>query len=380
MPAIKVLERRTIASLATIAAIGVGTAAALGARHSPTIEKVDFARTVTTTAPAYNAALAPASNADIKEFRIPITDEKIEIADGVSYDGWTFGGTVPGPVIRARVGDKVRVTVVNESPMPHSIDFHAAQVPANVAYRTIMPNDSVSFEFTPRVAGAFMVHCGTPPVTMHLMQGMYFAMIVDPANGWGTKADKEFVLVQSEFYSKANPKLGEKQGDDHDGMQHGSANGGPDAGDPDDAGATGSAVQIPAEIPDYNAAMKKDASYVVFNGRAFQYKANPLKVDVGDRVRFYVVNAGPSFTSDFHIVGAIFDRVYPDGNPAHVLEGVQTYGIPAGGGVVFEAVFDKDDSGEGIYAFVTHAFADAEKGAVGMIQVGTPKQFATMSH
>ena len=379
MPAIKVLEKRTIVSLATIAAIGIGAAAAIGARHSPTIEKIDFAKTVTATTPAYNAALAPASKADIKEFRIPITDDKIEIADGVSYDGWTFGGTVPGPVIRARVGDKVRVTVVNESPMPHSIDFHAAQVPANVAYRTIMPNDSVAFEFTPRIAGAFMVHCGTPPVTMHLMQGMYFAMIVDPADGWGTKADKEFVLVQSEFYSKENPKAGAKHDADHDDMHHGSPNGGPDAGDDATQGAT-QAVEIPPAIPDYNAAMKKDASYVVFNGRAFQYKANPLKVDVGDRVRFYVVNAGPSFTSDFHIVGAIFDRVYPDGDPAHVLEGVQTYGIPAGGGVVFEAVFDKDQSGEGLYAFVTHAFADAEKGAVGIIQVGTPKQFATMSH
>jgi nitrite reductase (NO-forming) len=378
MPAINVLEKRTIVSLATIAAIGIGAGSALGARHGPTIETVDFAKTVTATTPAFDASLAPVSDAEIKEFRIPITDERIEIADNVSYDGWTFGGTVPGPVIRARVGDKVRVNVVNESPMPHSIDFHAAQVPANVAYRTIMPNDSISFEFTPRVAGAFMVHCGTPPVTMHLMQGMTFAMIVDPADGWGTKADKEFVLVQSEFYSKPNAANGgERSGEGHDGMNHG----GPNAGDADDvAKGVSQAVEIPAAIPDYNAAMKKDASYVVFNGRAFQYKANPLKVDEGDRVRFFVVNAGPSFTSDFHIVGAIFDRVYPDGDPAHVLEGVQTYGIPAGGGAVFEAVFDKDASGTGLYPFVTHAFADAEKGAVGIIQVGTPTQFATMSH
>jgi nitrite reductase (NO-forming) len=374
MPAIKVLEKRTIVSLATVAAITVGAAAALGARHGPTVEKIDFAKTVTATTPAYDAALAPASDADIREYRIPITDERIEIADNVSYDGWTFGGTVPGPVIRARVGDKVRVKVVNESPMPHSIDFHAAQVPANVAYRTIMPNDSITFEFTPRVAGAFMVHCGTPPVTMHLMQGMYFAMIVDPADGWGTKADKEFVLVQSEFYSKANPKALDDRDAGHGDAHHG----GPNAEDA--AGGAVQAVEIPAAIPDYGAAMKKDASYVVFNGRAFQYKANPLKVDEGDRVRFFVVNAGPSFTSDFHIVGAIFDRVYPDGDPAHVLEGVQTYGIPAGGGVVFEAVFDKDASGTGLYPFVTHAFADAEKGAVGIIQVGTPTHFATMSH
>ena len=91
------------------------------------------------------------------------------------------------------------------------------------------------------------------------------------------------------------------------------------------------------------------------------------------------MSAGPSFTSDFHIVGAVFDKVYPDGNPAHALSGVQTYGVPAGGGAVFETVFAKDASGEGVYAFVTHAFADAAKGAVGLIRVGAP-QVAAMAH
>jgi nitrite reductase (NO-forming) len=199
-----------------------------------------------------------------------------------------------------------------------------------------------------RDAGAFMVHCGTPPVTMHLMQGMYLPIIVDPSDGWGTKADKEFVLVQSEFYAK-----------------------------PGDTTKVGSIVPMQ---PDWQAEQAKSATYVAFNGRAGQYKDNPLRVDVGDRVRFYVVNAGPNFDSDFHVVGAVFDRVYPDGNPKHVLEGVQTYGVPAGGGAVFEAVFEKGASGEGLYPFVTHAFADAEKGAVGIIQVGVPKQFAHMSH
>jgi len=242
-----------------------------------------------------------------------------------------------------REGDRVRIKVVNKAPMPHSIDFHAARIPANVAYRMLNPGDTISFEFVARDPGAYMVHCGTPPVTMHIMQGMYFAIIVDPSDGWGTKADKEFVLVQSEYYTKRDSTTG-------------------------------------AVTPDWQAAMAKTASYVVFNGRAGQYKETPLKVEVGDRVRMFVVNAGPSFNSDFHIVGAVFDRVYPDANPAHVLEGVQTYMVPAGGGAVFETVFDKDASGEGLYPFVTHSFADAEKGAVGIIQVGTPKQFTTMSH
>ena len=107
----------------------------------------------------------------------------------------------------------------------------------------------------------------------------------------------------------------------------------------------------------------------MFNGRAFQYKKHPLEVDVGDRIRLFVVAAGPSFRSHFHLVGAVFDRVYPDGNPLNVLERVQTYSVPAGGGAVFETVFEEGASGPGLYPFVTHVFADAEKGAVGLIRV-----------
>ena len=342
--------RTLVTSFLAVTITGTVVVALTAARRGPTIERTDFGKVVRATSPAFDARLAPASDAGIKEFRIPIQDATIEIAKGVTYQGWTFGGTVPGPIVRVHQGDLVRVTVVNESPMPHSIDFHAARIPANVAYRMIMPNDSLSFEFTARDAGAFMVHCGTPPVTLHLMQGMYFPIIVDPKGGWGTKADKEFVLVQSEFYAK-----------------------------PGDAAANGRSAVVPMQA-DWAAAMSKNASHVVFNGRAFQYKDAPLHVDVGDRVRFFVVNAGPSFDSDFHIVGALFDRVYPDGDPAHALTDVQTYMIPAGGGAVFETVFDKDGSGEGLYAFVTHSFADAEKGAVGIIQAGTPKHFASMVH
>jgi nitrite reductase (NO-forming) len=286
-------SRDLLASSIALVALTAGAVGVTAARRGPSVERVDFERTVRSTSPAYDARLAPASDAEVKEFRIPIEDATLEIAKGVTYDGWTFGGTVPGPVLRVRVGDQVRITVVNESPMPHSIDFHAARIPPNGAYRMIMPKDSVQFEFTARDAGAFMVHCGTPPVTMHLMQGMYLPIIVDPRDGWGTKADKEFVLVQSEFYAK-----------------------------PGDATRVAGALPM---LPDWQAEQAKQATYVAFNGRAGQYKDSPLHVDVGDRVRFFVVNAGPNFDSDFHIVGAVFDRVYPDGNPKHVLEGVQTY-------------------------------------------------------
>ena len=332
-----------IPTLVALSALGAGVFTLAGARAGDTLERIDFGIERRMVEPAYDARLKPATKANVREFVIPITHDTIEIAKGVKYEGWTFGGTVPGPVLRVTEGDVVRVKVVNQSMMPHSIDFHSARIPANVAYRTFNPGDTVSFEFTASDPGAFMVHCGTPPVTMHIMQGMYFAIIVDPKNGWGTTADKEFVLVQSEFYTKSDSTSG-------------------------------------ALKPDWQAALAKNASHVVFNGRAGQYKDTPLQVDVGDRVRFFVVNAGPSFRSDFHIVGAVFDRVYPDGNPRNVLERIQTQTIPAGGGAVFETVFEKDKSGEGLYPFVTHSFADAEKGAVGIIQVGTPEVFAQMNH
>ena len=338
------MKRIPLVALLTLTGIltAVVTGLADNASRAGRVTRIDFARVVTATRPVYDARLPDVSDAGVKEFRIPIRNAVIEIADGVKYEGWTFGGTVPGPVIHVREGDRVRVKVVNESAMPHSIDFHAAQIAPDKAYRMVLPADSLAFDFVAREPGAFLVHCGTAPITMHIMQGMYLPIVVDPRGGWGTNAQKEFVIVQSEFYTSA-------------------------------AGGSGMAQ------PDWNAERMKQPTYVVFNGRAGQYKDHPLKVAIGDRVRFYVVNAGPNFNSDFHIVGAIFDRVYPDGNPAHALRGVQTYTVPAGGGVVFEARFDKDASGEGLYPFVTHSFADAEKGAVGMIQVGTPSRTGAAS-
>src|SRR5437867_10446749 len=314
-------------------AIALASLAAVGGSGPPQVEVTDFATAPRATQPVYDARLSPASSAPVKEFRIPIRDATVEIAKGVTYKSWTFGGTVPGPVVRVREGDLVRIRLVNEASMPHSIDFHAARIPMNKAFRTILPGDSMSFEFTARDPGAYLVHCGTPPVLLHLMQGMYLPIIVDPADGWPTRVEKEFVVVQSEFYLGA-----------------------------------GNSAQ-PGQ-PDWNQALAKQATYVVFNGRAFQYQAHPLEVAVGDHVRFFVVNAGPSFSSDFHIVGTVFDRVYPDGNPDHALTGVQTWSVPAGGGAVFETVFEAEGSGAGTYAFVTHAFADAAKGAVGLVQVG----------
>jgi nitrite reductase (NO-forming) len=176
---------------------------------------------------------------------------------------------------------------------------------------------------------------------MHIAQGMYLPIIVDPKGGWPTEVDKEFVLVQSDFYPR--PSLAD------------------------------STVQE----ADWAAMQNATPAYVVFNGRAFQYKDAPLKVAEGDRVRLFVMNAGPNIRSDFHVVGNIFDRVYPGGDPDQAIRGVQTYTVPTGGGIVVELEFKKGFSGVGNYAFVTHAFADATKGAVGVIQVGAPATMAS---
>src|SRR2546426_6340437 len=326
--------------IVVLALVGVAGASFTG---TPRTERIDFGAAPRAAGAVYNPTLAPVSAAPVKEFRIPIRDAKLEIADGVTYSGWSFGGTVPGPVIRVREGDLVRIRLVNEASLPHSIDFHAARIPMNVAFHTIVPRDSLAFEFTARDPGAYLVHCGTPPVLLHLMQGMYLPIIVDPKGGWPGKVEKEFVIVQSEFYVQGGDSA------------------------------------LPGQA-DWKQALEREASYVVFNGRAFQYQDHPLQVDIGDRVRLFVVSAGPTFTSDFHIVGTVFDKVYPDGNPSHALSSVQTWGIPAGGGAVFETVFAQDASGAGVYAFVTHAFADAAKGAVGLIRVGTPKLAAGTGH
>jgi nitrite reductase (NO-forming) len=331
----------------TIAALGilaVGTTALFSSTFSRSgeIDRVDFGVTRTAVTPVYDAQVRPASRAPIKEFRIPMTHDTVEISKGVKYVGWTFGGTVPGPVIRVRQGDLVRITLVNEAVgVPHSIDFHASKIPMDHAMKSIAPGDSLSFEFEATTAGVFMVHCGTPPVLMHIAQGMYLPIIVDPRDGWPTRADKEFVLIQSDFYPK------------------------------------GSVVDSTVKEGDWDAMQAATPKYVVFNGRAFQYKDAPLQVDEGDVVRLFVMNAGPNIRSDFHVVGNIFDRVYPGGNVDQVIEGVQTYMVPTGGGAVFEMEFAQGYSGTGNYAFVTHAFADANKGAVGVIQVGNPTHMAS---
>jgi nitrite reductase (NO-forming) len=184
-----------------------------------------------------------------------------------------------------------------------------------------------------------MYHCGTKPVLMHIANGMYGAIVVEPPAGVLPKADKNYVLVASEWYL------------DSDGL-----------GKP----AQFNMAKAHARQPDW----------MTFNGYSGQYVKHPLTADPGDLVRFWVVDAGPSLDTDFHIVGTILNTAYPFGdmNPADALHNVQTVTVPAGGGGVFDVTIDKP----GLYPFVSHAFAAVDQGQVGLLNVGHTK--GTMSH
>ncbi len=267
----------------------------------------------------------------VRHITLIAKDAKIEIANNVYYDAWTFNGTVPGPTIFVNQGDTIIIKLINNvTNMKHSIDFHAAEVDWATDYASVAPGETKTFNFTANYPGVFMYHCGTPPVLEHIGNGMYGAIIVKPSSPLPPAPGGEYVLVQSEFY--LNPKPG----------PNGSYSG------------------------NYTKMLNGNPDYVVFNGKAFQYQANPLHVKPNQLVRLYILNAGPNHWSAFHVIGAILDTVYIDGNPANVVHGLQTLNIPPSGGAIVDMYF-RDPGGKN--PFVTHDFADASKGAVGMFVV-----------
>jgi nitrite reductase (NO-forming) len=248
-----------------------------------------------------------------------------EVAPGVTQQLWTFNGTAPGPVLRGRIGDTFEITLINDGGVDHGIDFHAGALAPDRPMRPIDPGERLTYRFTATKAGIFMYHCSTMPMLLHVGNGMYGAVIVDPPDL--PAVDREYVLVQSEFYL------------------------GPD-------GQPGDLAKMRAEQPDA----------VSFNGYAAQYAHRPLRATAGERVRFWVLDAGPNRGSAFHVVGTIFDTVYREGqwqlrpgDPG----GAQVLDLaPATGGFV-EAVFPE----AGHYPFVSHSMVDADRGANGIVDV-----------
>ena len=239
--------------------------------------------------------------------------------------GWTFEGDIPGPLVHCRVGDTIEFTLTNDAEVPHSMDFHAAQIDPKQAFKSVPKGQSVTFTFKPKYAGAFMYHCGTSPVLMHIGSGMFGAIIVSPRAP--LPAAKDFVLIQNEFYLA----------DAVNGVR----------------------------ASDYQKMLNTLPDLVCFNGRPNQYVKEPIHVKVGDRVRFWVVSAGPSHPCNFHVVGEQFDRVYLGAPPGNSITGVQTFSVPPGGGAIYELVCDVP----GEFPFVNHGFGHGQKGAMGILVV-----------
>ena len=286
-------------------------------------------------APAYtlfDAAAPPLLAGAVHEIDLVIEEKLMTVAPGFVQAVWTFGGSVPGPVIRVKVGDTIRLRLVNppSAQLPHSIDFHSSQVAWNDEMASINPGEELIYEWTADYAGVWMYHCGTAPALHHIANGMFGMVIVEPAEGL-PDVDHEFALVQSEWYLGAQ-------------------------GQPASLAKASSGAPAP--------------DFVVFNGVANQYLDNPLQVDTGARVRAFVLDAGPSIDSSFHVVGTIFDTVIREGvalargNPGNW--GSQAMDLsPAQGGIV-----EFTTAEDGLYPFVTHAFNFVGRGALGLFQAG----------
>lgn len=294
----------------------------------------------------------------VKTIQLDTTHKVIEIAPGVKFSAWTFGDQVPGPVIHARVGDRIKFSMTNRSdevapgmqiiapPMMHSMDFHAAMVSPQDKYHSIAPGQTITFEFALNYPGVFMYHCGTPMILEHIASGMYGAIVVEPRDGYPTKVDREYVVIQSEFYPKLDPEKRKVDG-------------------------------APLYVLDGDHLRAAQPNYTVFNGVHNAMVRNPLKAKPRERVRLYVLNVGPSKTSSFHVVGTIFDRVWMDGNPDNQFRGMQTVLLGSSSSAIVEFVIPE----AGQYIMVDHHFANASQGAIGLIDAGgAPEEKGGIEH
>jgi nitrite reductase (NO-forming) len=275
------------------------------------------------------------------------TEQKGTLANGVDYTFWTFGGSVPGPMLRVRQGDTVEIRLTNrkDSQLMHSIDLHAVTGPGGGAAVTqVMPGEMGAFEWKALNPGLYVYHCATPMIPMHVANGMYGMILVEPQTGM-SRAEREYYVMQGEFYTTGRTLA--------PGEQH--------------------------FAPDK--ARDERPEYVVFNGRmGALLDTGALIAKTGDLVRLYVGNGGPNLVSSFHVIGEIFDRVYPEGAfGSEPKRNVQTTLIPAGGAAVVEFRVDVP----GRFLLVDHSLSRAmDKGALGALVVtgkGRPGVFKALT-
>ncbi|HVS97690.1 MAG TPA: copper-containing nitrite reductase [Puia sp.] len=324
--------------------ITLATVVFLSAGCNDAVAPANFLTDTTSAFGEYNAELAhapsvpPAPTFGHPEkviVHLEVVEKVMQLADGVNYTYWTFGGSVPGPMIRVTAGDEVEMHLSNDpnNKMPHNIDLHAVCGPGGGAEATLtVPGHTSIFSFRALKPGLYVYHCATAPVGMHIANGMYGMILVDPKEGYPA-VDKEFYLMQGEFYTKG------KNG------------------------------QPGLQPFDMDKAIKEQPEYVVFNGSVGGATGtHALRAKVGDRIRIFVGNGGPNLVSSFHIIGQIFDRVYEEGgNEVH--ENIQTTVIPAGGSAIVEFTCREP----GVYSIVDHSiFRAFNKGALAQLVVTGP--------
>ena len=298
---------------------------------APSVVEADISREPTDLPP-------PIAKREPQTVRVDLLTVEVEgrLAEGTTFGYWTFNGKVPGPFIRVRVGDTVDIHLKNsaDSSMIHSVDFHAATGPGGgAAALQVDPGQEKSMTWKALVPGLYVYHCATPMVAEHIANGMYGLILVEPEEGL-PKVDHEFYVMQGEIYTDA--PFGQRGSQEF------------------------SVEKLLAEHPEY----------FVFNGSVGALsRLHPLQAKVGETVRIFFGVGGPNFTSSFHVIGEIFDRVYLLGGlQAPPLQGIQTVSVPPGGAVVTEFKVEVP----GNYTLVDHALARAERGLLGILHVEGP--------
>jgi nitrite reductase (NO-forming) len=281
---------------------------------------------------------APIERREPTTVKVALTTKEVQgtLADGTTYTYWTFDGQVPGPMIRVRQGDTVELTLTNDakSENSHSIDLHAVNGPGGGAVGTqVKPGESKTIRFQALNPGVYVYHCATPHIPTHIAKGMYGLIVVEPPEGLG-RVDREFYVMQGEIYTEGNKSA--KGHREHDGEKQ----------------------------------LAENPTFVVFNGQVAALTGeHAMKAKVGETVRLFVGNGGPNLTSNFHVIGEVFDRVHPEG-AREALHDVQTTLIPAGGATWVEFKLDLP----GRYLLVDHAISRAiDKGAVAYLEVEGPE-------
>ena len=289
--------------------------------------------------PAPNTA-TQVNGKTVRKVTLEVEEVDREVAPGVTVHMWTFNGQNMAPILRGKVGDIFEITLINNGTMGHSLDFHAGMVSPDNTMKTIAPGERLVYRFEAKGAGIWLYHCGTAPLSLHMTQGMYGAVIIDPADL--DPVDHEYVMVQGEAYLHDTGKTAS------DGNKL----------------AENSPELIAAGTP----------TLTMFNGHATQYKAKPLQVKKGERIRIWVMAAGPNHGTSFHVVGSQFDTVYKEGGYL-MRRGADAFGsrdghsqaldlAPAQGGFVEMQFLES-----GTYTFVNHSFSEMERGAAGKIVV-----------